>query len=163
MATTISPSAMKSSRPISDSRAGWFHILRKRNDGARQRSNPELRGTVEIWIASSRIHSQAADLPPVEDHTGDDEHCRHRQHLRERLRGRPFGGFLHSFSLDSGTSHRCPQRLDGSVIFTRNTPRRVFASIESPLSEYRPCQNRPAIRRQFGPRAAGLCTREGDF
>jgi hypothetical protein len=32
---------------------------------------------------------------PIEDKTGDDEHGRHRQHLRERFRGRPFGGFLH--------------------------------------------------------------------
>lgn len=35
--------------------------------------------------------------PPVEDHAGNDEHRRHRQHLRKRFRGSPFGGFLHVY------------------------------------------------------------------
>src|SRR5215218_885419 len=49
------------------------------------------------------------------------------------------------------------------LVFTRNTPRRVFAPFESPLSEYRQSQNRPAMRLQFGSLAAGLCAREGVF
>ncbi len=39
---------------------------------------------------------QSVMLPPIEDEAGDDEHCRHRQHLRERFRSRPLGGFLHA-------------------------------------------------------------------
>jgi hypothetical protein len=34
---------------------------------------------------------------------------------------------------------------------------------ESPLSEYRPCQGRLAMRRHFGPAAAGLCAAHGIF
>ena len=34
--------------------------------------------------------------PPIKDDAGDDKHCRHRQHLRKRFRGRPLGGFLHA-------------------------------------------------------------------
>jgi len=37
------------------------------------------------------------------------------------------------FSLDLGMTHRCPQRPDDPVCFTRNTPRRVFA-LTSPHS-----------------------------
>jgi hypothetical protein len=37
------------------------------------------------------------------------------------------------FSLDLGAIHRCPQRPDDPVCFTRNTPRRVFA-LTSPHS-----------------------------
>ena len=42
-----------------------------------------------------RVHQMAAS-PRVEDDAGDDEHGRHRQHLREHFRGRPFGGVLHA-------------------------------------------------------------------
>ena len=48
------------------------------------------------------------------------------------------------FSLDSGLGdpdmgafHRSLERPDKLTGFTRNTPRRVFALIESPLSEHR--------------------------
>jgi hypothetical protein len=37
-------------------------------------------------------------LTPVEQDAGDDEHRCHRQHMRERSRGRPLGGFLHAFT-----------------------------------------------------------------
>ncbi len=36
---------------------------------------------------------------PVEQYAGDDEHRRHRQHMRERFRGRPLGGLLHAVFL----------------------------------------------------------------
>ena len=72
------------------------------------------------------------------------------------------------FSLDSGLGdpdmgafHRGPQRPDNRLDFTRNTPRRVFALIESPLSEHRRGQGRLAIRRHFGSPVAGLCARQG--
>src|SRR5664279_2333854 len=64
-------------------------------------------------------------------------------------------------SQDLGMTHRCADAPATVICFTRNTPRRVFALVESPLSEYRPCQNRPPIRRHFGSLAAGLCTRDG--
>src|ERR1700730_1149203 len=34
--------------------------------------------------------------PSIEQYAGDDEHRRHRQHMCERFRGRPLGGFLHA-------------------------------------------------------------------
>ena len=37
-------------------------------------------------------------LVDVEEDAGDDEHCRHRQHVCKRLRGRPLGGFPHVVS-----------------------------------------------------------------
>ena len=40
---------------------------------------------------------------------------------------------LDTAPLDSGVIHRCPQRPDDLVCFTRNTPRRVFA-LTSPHS-----------------------------
>ena len=47
------------------------------------------------------------DLVRIEKDAGDDEHCRHRQHVRECFRGRPLGGFLHAgLSLNLGATHR---------------------------------------------------------
>jgi hypothetical protein len=55
-----------------------------------------------------------------------------------------------SFSLDSGVTHRCARRRESEgQSFTRNTPRRLFALIESPLSEHRPCQGQIVMRRHF--------------
>src|SRR6476620_9682602 len=54
------------------------------------------------------------------------------------------------FSLDSGVTHCCARRRESEgQSFTRNTPRRLFALIESPLSEYRPCQGQIVMRRHF--------------
>ena len=71
----------------------------------------------------TKTHTQLL-LTPVEQDAGDDEHRRHRQHMRERSRGRPLGGFLHAFfSLDLGVTHRCAASApDGQLFFTRNTP-----------------------------------------
>ena len=61
-------------------------------------------------------------LTPVEQDAGDDEHRRHRQHMRERSRGRPLGGFLHAFfSLDLGVTHRCAvKRKDGQLFYSEH-------------------------------------------
>src|ERR1700682_1404290 len=83
----------------------------------------------EEWIASSLL----AVLPPVKHHAGDDEHRRHRQHLRKRLRGRPLGGFLHAVSLDLGVTHRCAKRLRRSS-FLLGTPRDEYSLSLSPHS-----------------------------
>src|SRR5450432_508817 len=67
-------------------------------------------------------------------------------------------------SLDLGISHRGLRRPGDSIrASTRNTPRRIFALTESPLSEYRPCQNRMLLRRDFDSRVAGLCARDDVF
>ena len=43
----------------------------------------------------------------IEKDAGDDEQCRHRQHVRECFRGRPLGGFLHAgLSLNLGATSR---------------------------------------------------------
>src|SRR6185436_17086068 len=49
------------------------------------------------------------------------------------------------------------------LVFTRNTPRRVFALLSPHSANIDSAENRPALRPQFGSFAAGLCTREGDF
>src|ERR1700726_493698 len=124
MATMIWPSATRLPRAISCSREGWFHILRKRNEGARSEA---IQSYAERLKSELLLHSRVPALAPVEDNAGDDEHRRHRQHLRKRLRGRPFGGFLHTNSLDLGRTHRCvASTQDDPSFFTRNTPRRVF-------------------------------------
>ena len=102
------------------------------------RGNPERRTN---WIASSYSlfrsddlpHAEQYTLPHVEQYTGDDEHCRHRQHVDERLRGRPPGGIVHAvFSLNLGTTYRCAKHAHDRQNFTRNAPRRVFASTKNP-------------------------------
>src|SRR6185369_7740976 len=66
-------------------------------------------------------------------------------------------------SLDLGMSHPCPRRPDELSLVYSEHPATSIRSFESPLSEYRQSENRPALRRQFGSRVAGLCTREGVF
>jgi hypothetical protein len=57
--------------------------------------------------------------------------------LRKRLRGQPFGGFLHAILPRPGRESSLPgEGLDGSNIFTRNTPRR-YSLDDSPVSEHR--------------------------
>src|SRR5258707_4659914 len=60
------------------------------------------------------------------------------------------------FSLDPGVTHRCARTRERRPWFTRNTPRRVFALIESPLSEHRRCQGRIVMRRHFDSLMARL-------
>src|SRR5260370_32062786 len=60
------------------------------------------------------------------------------------------------FSLDPGVTHRCARERARRPWFTRNPPRRVFALIESPLSEHRPCQGRIVMRRHFDSLVARL-------
>jgi hypothetical protein len=94
-------------------------------------------------------------LPHVEDKTGDDEHCRHRQHLRNCSRGRPFGGFLHAvlprlghprFGRDS--SLRGERQRQTDIVYSEH-PTTSIRLYESPLSEYRRLQDRRLMRRLF--------------
>jgi hypothetical protein len=66
------------------------------------------------------------------------------------------------FSLDPGVTHRCARTRERRPWFTRNTPRRVFALIESPLSEHRPCQGRTVMRRHFDSRVTRLANLSAD-
>src|SRR6266849_4882205 len=59
-----------------------------------QRSNPRRHWQKAGCFVALLLAMTAS--PPVKDNAGDDEHCRHRQHLRKRFRGRPLGGFLHA-------------------------------------------------------------------
>jgi hypothetical protein len=95
--------------------------------------------------------------PRIEDKAGDDEHCRHRQHLRERFRGRPFTGFLHAVPPRPGRDSSLRENANGDQYFTRNTPRRVFAGLSPHSREYRRSQARTSMRRHFDSRAAALC------
>src|SRR4249920_1352462 len=169
MVTTISPSAMRSPPDTSHLRVGWCRTSRKRSSDLR--GNEAIQSYAKLIRSDcfAALHSHWRFSSPVEDNTGDDEHCRHRQRLRERFRGRPFGGFLHVQlprldSLDLGMAHRRAKHAHTTANdFYSEHPATSIRSDESPLSEYRQSQNRPALRRQFGPRAAGLCAREGVF
>src|SRR6266478_262373 len=66
------------------------------------------------------------------------------------------------FSLDLGVTHRCARTRERRPWFTRDTARRVFALIESPLSEHRPCQGRTVMRRHFDSRVTRLANRPSD-
>jgi len=71
------------------------------------RDPPKIRPKVSVVILRDRSHGAVLTKvyvaifvilylsTHVKHDAGDDEHRRHRQHLRKRFRGRPFGGFLH--------------------------------------------------------------------
>ena len=67
--------------------------------------------------------------------------------------------FMPVFSLNLGATDRGAEMRKTVGIFTRNTPRRVFARFESPLGEHRLSQGRTVLRRQFDSRVsrAGYC------
>jgi len=67
-----------------------------------------------------------------------------------------------SFSLDPGVTHRCANAREGQI-YDSEHPTTIIRFDESPLSEYRRRQGRPAIRRHFGSGAAGLCACDGIF
>jgi hypothetical protein len=117
-------------------------------------------GSAERYCAPHRVRDKIF-LSRIKDEAGDDEHGRHRQHLRKRFRGRLFGGFLHAVLPRSG--HHSSLRGSANDVrnFTRNTPRRVFAGSSPHSREYRRSQRRTAMRRHFGSRAAGLCAAGG--
>jgi hypothetical protein len=50
---------------------------------------------------------------------------------------------------DVGMSHRCPRRLDGSLIFYAEHPTTSIRFNESPLGEYRRLQDRILMRREL--------------
>ena len=101
-------------------------------------------------IACSHSLPRDDASPPVEQDACDHEHCRYRQHVCKSFRGRPLGGLFHAvFSLNLGMTYRCAKDTQHRQNFTRNTPRRCFAD-QTPCREYRPCENRIVIRRQFG-------------
>src|SRR3954452_1960670 len=72
MGSGISQSVIPSSRALCHSLVVWFPFSKKRTDLNANRSSR------------------------VEEDAGDDEHCRHRQHVRKGFRGRPPCGFLHT-------------------------------------------------------------------
>src|SRR3954466_8950334 len=126
------------------------------------RDPPKIRPKVSVVILRDRSHGAVLTkvyvaifvilylATHVKHDAGDDEHRRHRQHLRKRFRGRPLGGLLHTcLPRLSGVSHRRPRRLDGSVDFYSEHPATSIRFDESPLSEYRPCQGRTVLRRHF--------------
>lgn len=71
--------------------------------------------------------------PPVEDEAGNEKHCRHRQRLRKCFRRRPLGGFVHADLPRLGHDSSLRGSACNGHIFTRNTPRRIFA-LTSPHS-----------------------------
>src|SRR5215471_5105464 len=136
----IWPSVTRSLRDTSNLLEGWYRILRRqinsrhceeRSDEAihsatcRQMdcfAEPVIRRRFAPtgWLAMTVVRS-----PHIEHDAGDDEHRRHRQHLRERFRGRPLGGFLHVYLPRLGRDSPWPAKARSvDRMVTRNTPRR---------------------------------------
>src|SRR6266436_590245 len=61
------------------------------------------------------------------------------------------------FSLDLDMSQRHLRRLRRLKCFYAEHPSTSIRFDDSPVSEYRQCQNRLAIRREFGSEVADLC------
>src|SRR5882757_11378713 len=72
--------------------------------------------------------------------------------IKDAREARSWAGLIVAWSTRKTTHH-----------FLLGTPRDEYSLVESPLSEYRPCQVRTAMRRHFGSRAAGFCARHDDF
>jgi hypothetical protein len=68
-------------------------IVGSRNEAIRRRRTD----TGLLRSFSTPYGSPGLSSPPVEDHAGNDEHGRHRKHLRKRFRGRPLGGLFHVY------------------------------------------------------------------
>jgi hypothetical protein len=141
-------------------RGGIPRMRRSARAVRRQSGGPS--NVTERHCAPERARNMRC-LPRIKDQAGDDEHSRHRQHLRERFRGRPFTGFLHAVLPRPGHDSSLRENANGDQFFTRNTPRRVFAGLSPHSCEYRPCQARTSMRRHFGSRAAGSWARDGNL
>src|SRR5215212_4360428 len=88
------------------------------------------------------VMRQLTASPPVKHDTGDHEHSRQRQRLREHFRGSPLAGFLHALSPGFGHDSSLRESACDGQIFTRKHPATSIRFDESPLSEYRPLQDR---------------------
>src|ERR1700722_8238623 len=64
-------------------------------------------------------------------------------------------------SLNSGMIQRCAKSANDDQEIYSEHPTTSIRFNESPLSEYRLCQGRTAMRRHFGSPAAGLCAGDG--
>ncbi len=121
--------------------------------------------TLSLVSRSSPPGGERAILIASRTQAGDDEHRRHRQHLRKCLRGRPLCGYLHAYlpRLGHDSSSRASARFDGQIFYSeRPTPKIRFD--QSPHSaNIDDAEVRPVMRRHFGPGAAGLCAWRGIF
>jgi hypothetical protein len=123
----------------------------------------DRRGTAG-WIASSRslvaMTVSGSPSPPIEDKTGDDEHRRHRQRLRERFRGGPFGGFLHAVLPRHDSSLR-ESASDGQTFYSEHP------TTSSPdLSPHSANIDLARVDQQYGAilaRAQPICARVMEF
>jgi hypothetical protein len=72
----------------------------------------------------------------IKEDAGDDEHSRHRQHVRECRRGRPLGGFFHAgFLPKPGRDNPWRKDAQQPSEFLLGTPRNEHSPYESPLGE----------------------------
>jgi hypothetical protein len=86
--------------------------------GRCEASNPESKDSPMRNCAPGMTVS-----PRVNNKAGDDEHCRHRQHLREHFRGRAFGGFLLAVLPRLGRESSLPAKARWLDYFLLGTPR----------------------------------------
>ena len=83
---------------------------------------PPAGETEEHLVVFASGSRRLIPLPRVEDKAGDDEHGSHRQHLRKRFRGRPFGGFLHAILPRPGHESSLPGEGLMAQMFLLGTP-----------------------------------------
>src|ERR1700761_634864 len=156
MARRSLPSATRSPRASSASPAVWCLTLQSRNEAMETKRSRDAEQTLDRFVALPPPEDGVGcSSPPVEDHAGNDDHRRHRQHLRKRFRGGPFGGFLHVYLPRLG--HDLPlrgERERQAQFLTRNTPRRVFALMSPHSANIDSCESRILMRRQFDSEVA---------
>src|SRR5262249_57986921 len=88
-----------------------------------------------------RIPPRDDASPPIEQHAGNNEHCRNREHVCKRFRRRPLGGFFHpAFSLELGH--------DSSLRETHATTSEIL--LGTPLYDIRASNPPPQISTQGG-------------
>jgi len=87
----------------------------------------------------------------MKDKAGDDEHRRHRQHLRDCFRGCPPGRFMHAFLPRPGHDSSLRERADDGHFFYSERPTSAFAT-KSPHSAN-------IDRRKFEQQYGGILAR----
>jgi hypothetical protein len=88
----------------------WVDAKRRPMTGSAKQSSVTRYGWLDCFVAYTPRNDSFGFLSHIKNKAGDDEHCRHRQRLRKRFRGRPLGGFLHAFLPRLGRESSLPAK-----------------------------------------------------
>jgi hypothetical protein len=120
------PTGRANARPMTGSFIASGAMLSKpsfRGDAKHRTRNLEIPGLLLTHHPGMTLTLS----PRVKNKAGDDEHCRHRQHLRKHFRGRPFGGFLHAVLPRLGRESSLPAKARWLDYFLLGTPRDEYS------------------------------------